>query len=275
MNAVRVLAAHELREALRNRWLLAYAALFATLALGLSLVGLRLAGAVGLEGYGRTTASVLNLTLGLVPLAALLLAATGLTGDREVGTLEVFLAHPISRAEFILGRFLGAFGAVALATVLGFGVAGALIGLATGAAGGLQYLAFLGIALALGATSLAIGTAIAVSVRTRLQASGLALAAWFASVVLLDLIVIAVGATAGAGVRALAAAVLLNPVEVARILALRLLDPTLEVLGPVGGYLIARLGPAGAVVLLLLTLAGWTVAPLAFALVRFESRDPL
>jgi Cu-processing system permease protein len=77
VTAIRVLLRHELREAMRNRWLLAYGAVFAVLALGLSLLGLRMGGAVGLDGYGRTTASLLNLCLSLVPLIALLLGRPG------------------------------------------------------------------------------------------------------------------------------------------------------------------------------------------------------
>jgi Cu-processing system permease protein len=275
MTATRVLLLHELREAMRNRWLLGYGAVFAALALGLSLIGLRLAGGVGLEGYGRTTASLLNLCLSLVPLIALLLGSVGFSGDRETGLLELFLAQPVGRGQLLAGRFLGALSAIGLATLLGFGIAGLLIGLATGARGGLQYLAFLGIALALAGVYLSIGTAIAVVVRNRIQGVAAALGVWFASVVLFDLVLIAAGATIGASAQTLAAAILLNPVEVARILALLLLDPTLDVLGPVGGFLAARLGTAGAAGLLLAALAAWTVGPLLVALALFETRDPL
>lgn len=275
MTATRVLLLHELREAMRNRWLLGYGAIFAALALGLSLIGLRLAGGVGLEGYGRTTASLLNLCLSLVPLIALLLGSVGFSADRETGVLELFLAQPVGRGQLLAGRFLGALSAIGLATLLGFGIAGLLIGLATGAGGGLQYLAFLGIALALAGVYLSIGTAIAVVVRNRIQGIAAALGVWFASVVLFDLVLIAAGATVGAGAQTLAAAVLFNPVEVARILALLLLDPTLDVMGPVGGFLVARLGSAGAAVLLLASLAAWTVGPLVLALALFETRDPL
>lgn len=275
MSAVRVLIGHELGEAMRSRWLMAYAALFALLALGLSLIGMRLAGAVGLEGYGRTTASLLNLCLSLVPLVALLLGSVGLASDREVGLLEVFLAHPVGRAELLLGRFLGAVAAIGLATLLGFGLAGVLVGLATGAGGGLQYLAFVGITVALAAVYVAVGMAVAVTARSRMYGVAAALAIWFASVVVFDLVLIAAGAIAGAGAHVLAGAVLTNPVQIARILALLVLDPSLEVLGPVGGILVARLGGPGAAGLLTGALVAWVVGPLSAAFALFESRDPL
>lgn len=273
MSATRVLIRYELGEALRNRWLVAYGAIFAVLALGVSLIGLNAVGAVGLEGYGRTTASLINLMLSLVPLAALLLGSAGVSGDRETGVLELLLAQPVGRSEVLLGRFVGGLAAIGLATVLGFGFAGTLVGLAAGAAGGLQYLAFLGIAIGLAAAYLATGTLIAVGAHSRTRATAAALAVWFASVVLYDLVLIGVGALTGSGASALAAALLLNPVEVARVLALLLLDPSLEILGPVGGYIVARFGGTGATWLLLGSLVAWVIGPLVLALAVFEGRD--
>jgi len=273
VSAARVLVRYELGEALRNRWLVAYGAIFALLAVGVSLIGLNAVGAVGLEGYGRTTASLINLMLSLVPLAALLLGSAGVSGDRETGVLELLLAQPVRRSELLLGRFVGGLVAIGLATVLGFGFAGTLIGLAAGAAGGLQYVAFLGIAIGLAAAYLAIGTAISVSARSRMRATAAALAVWFASVIFYDLVLIGAGALTGSGARVLAAALLLNPVEVARVLALLLLDPSLEILGPVGGYMVARLGAPGATWLLLGSLVAWVVGPLVIALAVFEGRD--
>ena len=273
MNPARVLIRYKLGEAVRNRWLLAYGAIFAVLALGVSLIGLNAVGAIGLEGYGRTTASLINLVLSLVPLVALLLGSAGVSGDRETGVLELLLAQPVGRSELLLGRFVGVLAAIGLATVLGFGFAGTLIGLAAGPAGGLQYLAFLAIAMGLAAVYLAIGTAISVSARSRMRGTAAALGVWFASVVFFDLVLIGVGALAGASAGVLAAALLLNPVEIARLLALLLLDPSLEILGPVGGYLIAQFGATGATWLLLGSLVAWIIGPLVVALTVFESRD--
>jgi Cu-processing system permease protein len=275
MNATAVLIRYELSEALRNRWVVGYGVLFAGLALGLSVIGLSTVGGTGLEGYGRTTASLINLCLLLVPLVALMLGTTGITGDRDTGLLEVMLAQPVKRSELLIGRFAGAWVAVGLSTMLGFGLAGLLIGLATGAGGGLRYLGFLAIALALAAVYLAIGLAISVIAQQRMRALAAALVVWFASVVFFDLMLIGAGALAGAGVKVLAAAMLLNPVEIARILALLLLDPSLEVLGPVGGFLVARFGTAGATGVLVAALAAWVAAPLVLALVLFDERDPV
>lgn len=273
MNAVLVMTRYELNEAIRNRWLLAYGALFAVLALGLSLIGLSTIGAVGLEGYGRTTASLINLCLLLVPLVALLLGSAGISGDRESGALELFLAQPVERSELLVGRFVGSLAAIGLATLTGFGLAGVLVGLATGANGGLQYLGFLSIALALAAVYLAIGIAISVAARSRIRATAVALVVWFTSVVFFDLLLIGAGAIAGAGTRLLAALLLLNPVDIARLLALLLLDSSLEMLGPVGGFLIAQFGSGGTTGVLVAALVLWIIAPVLIAVALFDGRD--
>ncbi len=275
MNAMPVLIRYELSEAIRNRWLVGYGAVFAVLALGLSLIGLSTIGAVGLEGYGRTTASLINLCLSLVPLVALLLGSAGISGDRESGALELFLAQPVGRSELLLGRFVGSLAAIGLATLIGFGVAGVLIGLASGAGGGLQYLAFLGIALALAAVYLAIGIVVSVATRSRIRATAVALVVWFASVVFYDLALIGAGAIAGAGTRLLAGALLLNPVDIARLLALLLLDSSLEMLGPIGGLLVTRFGSGGATGLLIGALAVWVAVPILISTALFENRDPV
>jgi len=68
---------------------------------------------------------------------------------------------------------------------------------------------------------------------------------------------------------------LLNPVDIARLLALLLLDSSLEMLGPVGGFLIARFGSGGAAGLLIGALVLWTLAPVLIAVALFDGRDQI
>src|SRR3989304_4796748 len=97
------LAQKELRDALRNRWFLLFAAVFTLLALAFSYLSLAGAGVVGFAGFGRTTASLINLVLLIVPLMALTVGAQSLSAERERGTLAYLLAQP--RAPW--GGFLG------------------------------------------------------------------------------------------------------------------------------------------------------------------------
>ena len=63
LREIALVAARELRDALRSRWFVLAAGCFLALSLGLSMLGLAGAQRSGLAGFDRTTASLLNLAL--------------------------------------------------------------------------------------------------------------------------------------------------------------------------------------------------------------------
>ena len=77
-----------------------------------------------------------------------------------------------------------------------------------------------------------VGLLISVSSRSAVQAQGAAVFAWFGFVLLYDLVLI--GALSVSGMRAewLAAALVANPVDAARVLGVLALEPDLYLLGP-------------------------------------------
>ncbi len=83
---VYVLIQKELRDARHNRWFVLYTIAFAALSLALAWFALSGAGNFGLAGFGRTSASLINLVLLIVPLMGLTLGALSLAGEREKGT---------------------------------------------------------------------------------------------------------------------------------------------------------------------------------------------
>src|ERR1043166_7551661 len=105
--ATSLVAARELREAMRSRWFVLAAGCFLILSLGLSMLGLAGAQRSGLAGFDRTTASLLNLALLFVPLVTLSLGALGIAGELEDGSLAMLLAQPVTRGEVFAGKYLG------------------------------------------------------------------------------------------------------------------------------------------------------------------------
>ena len=85
-------AQKELRDRLRNRWVLAVALVFTVFALVITYFGGAQQGAVGLRSIEFTIASLVSLVIYLIPLIALLLGFDAIVGERERGTGE-FLAH--------------------------------------------------------------------------------------------------------------------------------------------------------------------------------------
>lgn len=68
-------------------------------------------------------------------------------------------------------------------------------------------------------------------------------------------------------------ALLANPVEIVRVLAIIQLEPDLQILGPFGSYLTERVGTGGATAVLSVALGAWLVVPVALAAWSFEIRE--
>ncbi|MDE3096374.1 MAG: ABC transporter permease subunit [Chloroflexota bacterium] len=272
MKTAGIVARKELRQVVGSSWLLLYAALFTALALALSYLGARNLGNLGFENFSRTTASLLNLCLLLAPLVALSLAADSIAGERERGTLAYLLSQPLDRWELLLGKFAGLLAAIGLATVAGFGVAGIAIALFASTMDAGTYALFLALVLALVAVMTGLGLVASVVSRTRVQALGLAVLVWFVAVFVFDLLLIGTVSATSLGGGGLLLALLLNPVEIVRVLAIIQLEPDLQILGPFGSYLLERTGATGASVILGAALAAWVAAPVAAAAWLFESK---
>jgi Cu-processing system permease protein len=267
------IARKELRDASRSGWLIGYAALFCLLALGLSYLGQRNLGDVGFENFSRTTASLINLCLLLTPLVALTVGAGAISGMRERGSLDYMLSQPIERWELLAGKFAGLFGAIALATAGGFGVAGILIAASAPGVDAALYLLLFVLVLGLTAVMLATGMTASVVASGRAQALGMAVMVWFLLVLFFDLVLIGLVSSTNLGPGAMLASMLLNPVEITRVLAVVQLEPELEVLGPFGAYVLDSFGRTGATLLLSGALAAWLAAGCGAAVVVFARRD--
>ena len=261
----------ELRDALSNRWLIAYAVLLAALGLAATATGLDSASGLAIQAFGRTTATLMNLCLLLSPLVAVLMGAALIAGEQDRGTLEHLLAQPLTRTGLLLAKHLALVIALTSATLVGFLPAGILIAAATDISMLGHYLLFPVIAALAGMAMAGIGLVISVTSRSAVQAQGSAVFAWFGFVLLYDLLLMGSLAISGVPAEWLTAALIANPVDAARVLGVLALEPDLYLLGPAGALLTARLTRAGAAAVLIGVLALWATAPLALAAFRFSS----
>jgi Cu-processing system permease protein len=266
------IARKEVRDALTNRWLIAYSILLGGLGLAATATGVDSASGLAIQAFGRTTATLMNLCLLLSPLVAVVMGAALIAGEQERGTLENLLAQPLTRTELLLGKHLGLLAALSAATVAGFVPAGVAIAAATGPEMLGHYLLFPAIAVLAGAAMAAVGALISVSSRSAIQAQGMAMFTWFAFVLLYDLVLM--GSLAVSGMRAewLAAALVFNPVDAARVIGVLALEPDLYLLGPAGAFLTTRLSAAGTAALLFGVLLLWALVPVAAAAIKFSIR---
>ncbi len=271
VSAIALVMGKEVREARQNRWFLVFAVIFAGLALGLSLLGMSGLGNVGIAGFGRTAASLLNLVMVVVPLMALLVGATSVVGEREQGTLQTLLAQPVVLEEVLLGKFLG-LAAALLATVLaGFGLSALVIAYYGGGAQVGSYGLMVGTTCLFALSYLSVGYLVSTLVRKVPTAIGIGLFLWLASVLLSDLGLMGTAVVLELSPRTLLWLSLANPAQVYKLLVLDSIQGNLENLGPAGLYAADVLGGWLRPVLAAI-LAAWAVLPLAAVLVFFRRR---
>lgn len=262
---VAAIARYELSINARNRWTVVFAVVFGVLVTAIASVGILAEGFTGLQGFTRTSASLLNLVLYIVPLVALVMGTLSFTGDR--GSTELLFAQPVTRTEVMLGKTAGLFLAISGSMLAGFVTAGAVIAMGGGAGGLPEYAAL--VALALGLALVFLGVAVLVSTASgrKAKAFGVSLFLWFFFVLFYDLLVVGVGTF----LRGQAANTFLflslfgNPVDLVRVASLITLD-NVTIFGAAGAALLRFLGgPVASLLLLIAALFLWAGIPLVAA----------
>ena len=184
-----ILAAREIRDGLRNRWVASTILLLGILALSLSFLGSAPTGEIKVGALEVSVVSLTSLSMYLLPLIALMLSFDALVGEFEHGTMLLLLTYPVARWQIILGKFLGHATILMTAIVIGYGgVLGVLILIGEGDTTGWQnYLAMMASSLLLSCVFLSIGYLISSLVNERAVAVGAAIGTWLLLVVLYDL----------------------------------------------------------------------------------------
>ena len=127
MSPTLIIAQKEIRDNLRNRWVLAATILMFALALALGFMGSTPTGSVKVDPLTVTVVSLSSLSIFLVPLIAMLMAYDALIGEIERGTMALLLSYPISRWQILVGKFIGHTALLAIATLIGYGAAGLIL----------------------------------------------------------------------------------------------------------------------------------------------------
>jgi len=273
-NNVLLLTEKELRDARRNRWFLLYTAAFAALALALSWFGVAALRQYGFAGFGRTSASLINLVLLIVPLMGLTLGALSIAGEREQGTLMYMLAQPVTLLEILSGKFIGLALALLASLILGFGLSGVVIAYSGGTAQAGVYLGLILMSFLLALVSLAIGVLISAAVRTAAVGVGLAVFLWAALVFFGDLGLMGTSLVLELPIRQLFALSLLNPLHVFKMAAILATRGNLEVLGPAGQFAV-RNYEGYLLPLLIIILLLWVAVPFCLTYWIFRRKGAL
>lgn len=225
MNALLTIAMNEIRDGIRNRWVIGSILLLAVLAMSLLLLGSSPVGAVKADAMAVTVVSLSSLTVYLLPLIALTLSFDALIGEFERGTMLLLLTYPVRRWQVVAGKFVGHLAILAIAVLLGYGTAGIAIGLTgdTDRAGIQAYISMMASSLLLGAVFIGLGYVVSIVARERATALAYAVGVWLCFVVLYDLLLLGIVVADEAqnlNQRLVSLLLLINPTDTYRILNL-------------------------------------------------------
>lgn len=270
---VKVVAEKELLDSIRNRWVHLFSLLFFLLTFYFAYEGILQPDRTGFQHFNRTTASMLNLVLFIIPMISLLLGALSIPGEREQGTLSLLLSKPVRPEEILLGKYLGLASALIVTLLFGFGLVGVLISLKVTVAEAKAYFIFLLLSLLLTLSFLSIALFLSTWVEKRITAMMGAVLTWFSVIMIYESLIMGIsGFLRGSSLTAfLLAGILLNPAESVRILAILYLGGE-SLFGPNLVDVTRKLSSFSYEVWLFVSIFLWILLPLAAAVLRMRRK---
>ncbi|UCC23810.1 MAG: ABC transporter permease [Gemmatimonadales bacterium] len=261
MNTWTKVLRYEMRNVLRARALLGYGLFFLAATTGLVRMG---------GGVERVLPSLSNLILLTVPLVSLVVTTVFLYEGRAFN--ELLLSQPVGRKELFRGLFMGLTLPLAGVFVVGTGLPLLASGGFSTAAGPVALT--LGSGIALTAVFVALGFLVAFSVKEAARGLGVALLVWLGLTVVYDGVVLLASHNLSAYPleTPMLAAMILNPVDLARMVSLMAVDASV-LMGYTGAVFQDFFGGWTGIVIATAALAGWVLLPYLGALRRFGRMD--
>jgi Cu-processing system permease protein len=261
MNTILKVLKYQAKDAVRSRWLLAYAIFFMLVTDGL----LRFSG-----DPVRTQLSLVSVVLFLVPLVSIVFGTVYLYNAREF--IELLLAQPVNRRQLYGGLYLGLTLPLALAFVAGLGVPFLVRGIEESARGTLGALLLSGVVLT--CVFSAIATLIAIRCEDRLRGLGTAIGVWMLLTVVYDgfvLFILAVFSSYPLEHAALGL-MMANPIDIARVALLLQFDGA-AMMGYTGAVFLKFFGGAEGIAIATTALTAWVLLPVMLGMRVFQRRD--
>lgn len=261
MNTSLKVMRHEIRNVVRGRAVTGYGIFFLLVTVGLIRMG---------GGVDRVLPSLANVILLAVPLVSIVFTTVFLYDGRAFN--ELLLSHPVERRDLFRGLYLGL--VLPLSGVFLLGAGGPVAASAGPAAlwGPAGLLLLSGVLLT--AVFVALGFLVACTMEEAARGLGAAILLWLLLTLVYDGIVL-LGSHALAAYpldRPMLVAMLLNPVDLARLLSMMAVDASV-LMGYTGAVFQDFFGGAMGSVVALTVLAAWVGLPYLLALRRFRRMD--
>ena len=263
------IAKMEVFDSARKQWLQIVGVLFFLICIAVSYFGLA---GTQFTSLRRTSISLLNLMLFILPLISMLMGSISLAGNRD--SLEFFLSQPLKRREFFLGKYLGLATTLFLWVIFGFGGSGIVLANTTGSRGLTNFIILMIISFLLSLAFLSISFLVSAIIMEKSLTTLTVIILWLWFAVFYDLVVI--------GVMRLIqelpvkypilVILVLNPIDIVRSGFLINSDMA-GLLGPTGALLNKLIGTPLGLATLFAGLILWIVVPLIIGIYIFNRRD--
>jgi len=278
LDSIYFIAKKEVTDNVRNLWIIVITIIFAILTIAMSALGSIFSD--DWQGLGMTVALMMGIVQLLVPIIALMLGYAAIVREIENGSMSTLISLPVKRMEIIIGKFLGLSGVLSFTILVGFGLAGIVIGIMVPDVNYVEYLVFIGATILIGIVYLTVALFFSTLFKKRSTALGGAIFLWFFFNMILPVILIGV-AFAGAAFSDIIAGnapdwyygvSLINPMTAYSVLV------TLNI-GSMGAMSAASASPqlqypdfytSGLMLLILFT---WLVGFLSLSYWRFNKKD--
>jgi len=191
---VLVIAKKEIRDSLRNRWVVFISLIFLLLSLSVTFASSAVVGQLSLPELNLLISSLSTISVFIIPLAAMLVSYDALVGEDESGTLLLLLSYPLSRFQILLGKLIGHSVIMSFTICFAFGLTAILL-LMFGenydiAATISQFGQFIFTSILLAITFILLGYIVSLKATEKAKAVATVLFVWFLFVLIYDLLLL-------------------------------------------------------------------------------------
>jgi ABC-type transport system involved in multi-copper enzyme maturation permease subunit len=175
-----VVAKKEFLDNIRNKWVILLTFLFVLLIVVFSYV------AGSGESFGNmqnTVFGLIGITSILIPLIAIILGFSTISGESESGALSVVLSYPVRRIEVLLGKLLGLGSVIIVSIFVGFGLGGVVIAFTVGPESWVGYIGFIFLSIFVGFIYLSLSICISAFCKRRITSIGGGILVFFWSMI--------------------------------------------------------------------------------------------
>jgi ABC-type transport system involved in multi-copper enzyme maturation permease subunit len=276
MNSPRKISAiigQTFKESIRAKWLVMFTFVYFLVTINVPFLILLIEGLLPATTLNNYLVYLGTVSYPFLPLLSLPLGALSIVEEKESGTLQYLLSNPISRMEFLAGRFIGLLISTSLVIIGGYAVAALVaFNVKTSVLLGLAFI--MEISLALNLIMLAVALVISTLSRRKVTALSIAIFLWFLLVLISDF-----GGSFGVlvsvanGTRIALISALLNPIETAGLISELHLNAYGAELALTGEIIQNAFGTVNGLWIMGFSLALWGILAVGLLVILFKYLD--